>query len=98
MEVNDIDGTGHAYKIGGGSLTFLRKEQIGTHFEVVHSGSTNEEVIEVLIDRIGKLNQKLPCRENREVLICLHKAMTWLESRTRKRIEEGVENTDIPHA
>lgn len=62
----------------------------------VADGTTNEEVIEVLINRITYLNQRLPCKENKLALQGLHMALQALEHRTAKRKAQGIEGTDHP--
>ncbi len=56
-------------------------------------GVTNEEVLNVLIDRIQKLNKKAPCRENSLVITKLEEARMWLMARTKDRVSRGVEGT-----
>lgn len=53
----------------------------------VNDGTTNEEVLAVLIDRVNYLNGKFPCRENSIVITHLETALLWLEKR-------GVEGTN----
>lgn len=82
----DTDGTGHVYEIGGQqTLTFHRREKINDRFELVHDGTTEEELIELLIDRLGKLNRETPSRANHEIMSRLHQAQTWLLFRVRKQ-------------
>jgi hypothetical protein len=61
------------------------------------NGTTNEEVIQVLIDRIASLNEmedgKYACRENEWAILHLKVALQCLELRTAKRLERGVEGT-----
>lgn len=64
-------------------------------FSVVNPGTTNEEVLRVLIDRLRFLNKKLPCRENTRACIHLELALEKLESRTRDRVERGVESSVV---
>lgn len=54
-------------------------------------GTTNEEVLRVLIDRIQFLNSKFPCRENSIVLTKLEESLMWLEKRTANRKARQVE-------
>lgn len=61
------------------------------------NGTTNEEVIELLIERINSLNQPpFNCRENSLAITKLEEALLWLKRRTEKRIERGVEGTAVP--
>jgi len=65
--------------------------------KVVFGGTTNEEVFKMLINRMQYLQTKLPCRENAIVITKLEESLMWLESRTQKRIEQGVETKDVSH-
>src|SRR5712692_9471530 len=62
------------------------------------NGTTNEEIIQLIIDRISSLNDMLDgkyrCRENSLAITKLEEAKMWLEHRTQKRKERGVEGTD----
>ena len=76
-------------------ITFMQKaknDETG-EFEVVQRGTTNEEVIDMLIDRLNILNRKLPCRENSLAITKLEEARMWLYKRTQEREERGVEGT-----
>lgn len=57
----------------------------------VNDGTTNEEVIEMLIDRLKVLGDKFPCKENSCCITHLEEALMWLEKRTKDRIKRGVE-------
>jgi len=73
----------------GHMLSFYEMKEDGTKID----GVTNEEVIEVLIHRMRKLNDKLPCRENSIVITKLEECRFWLKKRTKDRIERKVEGT-----
>ena len=62
---------------------------------LMEDGTTNEEVLEVLIDRMQYLQGKFPCRENAIVITHLEEALMWLEKRTRDRIKRNVEGKQI---
>jgi hypothetical protein len=64
---------------------------------IVHDGTTNEEVLKVLIDRIKILQESVPCRENEIVLQKLEESLMWLDRRTRERKSQGVEGKALPH-
>jgi hypothetical protein len=55
------------------------------------NGTTNEEVIRVLLNRLEAMNAKFPCRENSLAITKLQEALMWLEWRTKSRKERGVE-------
>lgn len=59
--------------------------------KTVRDGTTNEEVLKVLIDRLQFLNNKFPCRENSIVITKLEESLMWLEKRTKDRKARGVE-------
>lgn len=61
--------------------------------KTINNGTTNEEVLAVLIDRIKTLNAKLPCKENSVALTHLETAELWLLKRTRDRQARAVEGT-----
>lgn len=63
----------------------------------INDGTTNEEVIKVLIDRLEKMGAKFPCTENFMAINKLHEALFWLEHRTKLRKEQGVEGKYMPH-
>ncbi len=61
------------------------------------NGTTNEEVIQVLIDRIESLNAmqggKYACEENTLAIWHLRNALSKLKARTAAREARGVEGT-----
>jgi hypothetical protein len=96
---------GHAYELDnlenkkkpGQRIQFIHKEPItpyGTTLETVNDGTTNEEVLEMLIDRMNFLQRRFPCRENAIAITHLEEALMWLEKRTRDRVKRQVEGTN----
>lgn len=84
-------------------LNFIHKEPIPLEekftdgeLRTVADGTTNEEVLRVLINRMQYLNNKFPCRENSIVLTHLETALLWLEKRTADRKARGVEGKQLP--
>ncbi len=61
----------------------------------VNDGTTNEEVLRVLIDRVQYLNAKFPCRENAIVITKLEESLMWLNKRTADRVARQVEGKQI---
>lgn len=59
----------------------------------VDNGTTNEEVLEMLIDRMQYLISKVPSRESALALTKLEEALLWLNKRTANRKARGVEGT-----
>lgn len=87
---------GHKYNLSnmeGGEqiLQFIQKEERNGVFETVMNGTTNEEVLAMLIDRLQNLNAKFPCRENSIVITKLEESLMWLNKRTEDRKKRGVE-------
>jgi len=66
-----------------------------TTLRTVNDGTTNEEVLVVLIDRLNSLQAKFPCRENAIVITKLEECAMWLEKRTKDRKSRGVEGKQI---
>lgn len=99
-----IKEEGHAYELqnfestGSQELRFIKKEPISegsTELKTVMDGTTNEEVLLVLINRLQILNKKFPCRENSVVITKLEEAWLWLNYRTSERKIRGVEGKQI---
>jgi hypothetical protein len=85
---------GRRYELSAGNhLAFLQKG--GDN--VVRDGTTNEEVLEVLIDRTTEAFQTLPCEESIRALYLLQEALAAFRSRTARRVAAGVEGTQQPH-
>lgn len=61
----------------------------------IRDGTTNEEVLEVLIDRMRFLQAKFPCRENAIVITKLEESLMWLNKRTADRAARGVEGKHL---
>ena len=92
--------TGHKYELAsfeGGpaqSLQFIEKvptAEGSKELRTVNDGTTNEEVLRVLIDRLNYLQGKFPCRENAIVITKLKESLLWLNHRTAQRQARGVE-------
>lgn len=58
-------------------------------------GTTNEDVLSMLIDRLNSLNKKFPCRENALAITKCEEALLWLNKRTADRVMRGVEGKQI---
>lgn len=94
---------GHKYEVenvdaGSQELQFIKKAPTSPTdetLETVTDGTTNEEVLAVLIDRIKYLNQKFPSRQNSIVITKLEEALMWLENRTAERKLRGVEGKHL---
>lgn len=71
------------------------KEEGSTELKTISDGTTNEEVIEALLDRLNFLQAKFPCRENAIAITKLDEALLWLNKRTSDRVKRGVEGKQI---
>ncbi len=71
------------------------KKEGSTELVTINNGTTNEEVLEMLIDRIEYLQAKFPCRENAIVITKLQESLMWLNKRTSDRLKRGVEGKQI---
>ena len=79
------------------TLQFIEKvpEDIGLlNLVTVNDGTTNEEVLSVLIDRLMFLQAKHSCRENAIVITKLEECLMWLNKRTADRKARDVEGTN----
>ena len=87
---------GHRYEmtLGNGALAILQFQD-GVVPKVGENGWQNEQVLEVLIDRMNFLNGKFPCRENSLTITKLEEALMWLNKRTADRIKRGVEGQHV---
>lgn len=97
---------GHRYELSnfenkdksGQIIQFIQKEpkeEGSTELVTISDGTTNEELLEVLIDRISFLNSKFPCRENAIAITKLDEALLWLNKRTNDRIKRNVEGKQL---
>lgn len=103
MKVTDI---GHRYELAyfeckemtGQEIQFIHKiptEEGSAILKTLHDGTTNEEVLAMLIDRMQYLQAKFPCRENAIVITKLEESLMWLNKRTADRLARGVEGKQL---
>jgi len=101
-----VNVEGHNYELGnfenkeqqGQTIQFIQKEPItegSTVLKTIADGTTNEEVLAMLIDRMNYLQSKFPCRENAIVITKLEESLMWLNKRTADRLKRGVEGKQI---
>lgn len=94
---------GHRYELASfenkdnvQTVQFIEKELVGTtDLATVYDGTTNEEVLEMLITRMKYLQNKFPCTENEAVILRLIDALGWLNKRTEDRKARSVEGKHI---
>ena len=79
------------------SLQFIEKVPTGINNELrtEFDGTTNEEVLKVLINRMEYLQNKFPCEENEMTISCLYESLYWLEKRTKDRLQRNVEGKQM---
>lgn len=93
---------GHRYQlsnfenqtVSGQILQFIEKipsETEPTKLITVNDGTTNEEVLVMLIDRLQFLQDKFPCYENGIAILRLTEALLLLMKRTQDRQARNVE-------
>lgn len=96
--------TGHRYELCGFEnkentqiIQFIEKTAVEgtTELQTVNDGTTNEALLEVLIDRLSYLQSKFPCRENAIVITKLEESLMWLEKRTSDRMKRNVEGKQL---
>lgn len=96
---------GHRYELSshaGGApqvLQFIEKKPVadGTpNMYVVNDGTTNEEVLGMLIDRMNHLQAVMPCVENENAVKHLAMAYECMYRRNLDRSIRGVEGTHVP--
>lgn len=95
---------GHRYRVQNfenkgayALIQFIHKEpkqEGSSELVTVCDGTTNEEVLKVLIDRMKYLNNKMECDENKQVISHLEESLKLLEERTAKRTKRNVEGTN----
>ena len=91
---NGVDVNGHQYQVLLADKTVELNFQQGTVPEHVVNGLTSEALLEILAHRITVLQEAVPCRENAVARTHIETALLWLERRTAKRLERGVEGTE----
>ena len=95
---------GHTYEVPGfeneanvQTIQSIHKEPIkegSKTLRTVKDGTTNEDLLEILLDRMQFLQVKFPCRENAIAIIKLNEALLWLNKRTLDRTKRRVEGTN----
>lgn len=90
MKVTDL---GHTYEVTGQTITFIKRKG----GELINEGTTNEELLEVLLDRTRFLNAQFPCTENEISILGMEIALKSFNQRTKARVAQGVETKDANH-
>lgn len=77
-------------------VMFIKKEPVeegSTEMKTVHNGTTNEAVLQMMIDRMEWLDERMPSEYNKRCIEHLKEALSALLERTKERKERGVEGT-----
>jgi len=93
---------GHRYELenfeaedqSGQVIQFIEKVPVSegsSELRTVNDGTTNEELLRVLIDRMNSMQAKFPCWENAIATTHFETGLLWLEKRTADRKARGVE-------
>lgn len=101
-----VNVEGHQYELSnfenkeepGQILQFIHKEpkeEGSTELITIADGTTNEELLEILINRMNFLQSKFPCRENAIVITKLEESLMWLNKRTQDRLKRNVEGKQL---
>ena len=101
-----VNVPGHQYELSnfenkenpGQILQFIHKEpkeEGSVELVTIVDGTTNEELLEVLLDRLNFLQAKFPCRENAIAITKLDEALLWLNKRTADRVKRNVEGKQL---
>lgn len=82
-------------------IQFIEKELdptvgVAGALKTVNDGTTNEEVLAVLINRLQYLYYKFPSKETFRAIESLEYALEQLERRTKDRTDRGVEGKHLP--
>ena len=96
MEVDERGGMFYRFLKDGSTPLCTLHFQSGHPDAVGINGLTNEDVISMLLHRLGSLQKKVPCAENERAIYSLKNAMDYLESRTKDRRLREIEGTDKP--
>jgi len=73
------------------TIQSIDKKLVDGQFKTIRDGTTNEDVLRMLIDRMNWLNKLCSCRENSLCITKLEEALMWLEKRTADRVARMVE-------
>lgn len=92
---------GHRYQVANFDnpntfqvISFVSKspvEEGSKEMKLNFDGTTNEELLAVLIDRTTYLQSLFPCKENACAITKMQEAKFWFEERTRNRVARNVE-------
>jgi len=64
-------------------------------YAVTQDGTSNEELLKILIDRTEILNENVECSENTDAIYHMQQALDAFRSRTSDRRSRGVQSTTV---
>ena len=93
--------TGHVYELSNfnnpettQTISFIHKEKNEAgELVTVNDGTTNEEVLHMMVDRLTFLDEKMESPHNVNAIHFLNEALNELNLRTADRMNRGVEGT-----
>lgn len=91
---------GHRYELSNfekpETVQYLQFIEKNIAMDTIHDGTTNEEVLAMLIDRLHHMQGRLSSRETAIAITKCEEALLWLNKRTADRKARGVEGTHQP--
>lgn len=96
-----VNDPGHDYEVhnvenGTQHILFIKKEALdGGELKTIHDGTTNEGVLDVILDRIKVLDRAMPSEYNKIAIAGIVQAICAMEDRTEERKNRGVEGKHI---
>lgn len=88
---------GHVYELDNKNNRFLTQSLKFIHKidgKLIQDGTTNEEVLEALIERFEHLNACVPDYHTTISITLLKSVLNHQHQRTAERIEQGIEGTN----
>ena len=85
---------GHSYELAGGNGLVFRQMKDG---RVVSDGTTNEEVLAVLIERVARDCRTVPCGESLRALHLMREALAALRVQSARPASANVEGPGRTH-
>jgi hypothetical protein len=94
---NDAEGRPAGGFVGGVGLRIDWQNgplgRTGSNERVAPNGAFVETVLEAVKQRIDYYQTAFPCRENALAITKIEEALHWLNARTTRRVNQGVEGT-----
>jgi hypothetical protein len=92
-------GAHHAYELSGAGKTVRLEFQHGPIKEAGLNGISNEALLAIVADRLECFQAgPFACKDNEDALGMVKGGLTCLLKRTKKRVDQGIEGTNVQHA